>query len=508
MSKVNQEYDAVLLGAGFGASLLAAILCKQGRRVCLIDSGRHPRFTIGESSTPAADFILRDLCERYELKELLPLTQYGYWRDTYPEIRCGCKRGFSYIWHGQGNEYRATADHEHELLVAASSNQQVADTQWYRPQVDHFFCQYAQRVGADYFPENKIQEISQGSNELWSVSLRHADQSLQLRTPFLIDATGPAAVLLKHLQIEEISHRLKTRTVATYSHFENVPLVADWLADQDSRQEDFPYPVDDSAVHHLFTDGWLWQLRFADGLTSLGFVQPVSEVSAETNKKPSDRWKEIIQQWPILKSILGDAHLAPFPGTVFQTGQLQRLYKQAAGAGWAALPFTVGFVDPLHSTGIAHTLSAVQRLAQSFGSKTVPDQEFLTTYSDQLTQELRHVDQLVALCYDQLNSFRRFSAATMLYFAAATTFEKQYQSGEKNFLCAGNLDLQERLTQVISMSNQIATNPHDSLTDEELTEQFINTVREAIQPFNHVGLFSPQIPNMYHYTAAEKSSNL
>ncbi|WP_339747178.1 tryptophan 7-halogenase [uncultured Rubinisphaera sp.] len=507
MSNISEDYEVALLGAGFGASLLAAILSKQGRRVCLIDSSRHPRFTIGESSTPAADFILSDLCARYELKELMPLTQYGSWREKYPEVRCGCKRGFSYLWHGVGNEYRATTDHEHELLVAANSSQQVADTQWYRPHVDQFLCQYAQECGSKYYSESTIQEISRGSNKSWTVGLNHIDQSLQIHTPFLIDATGPAAVLLKHLQIEDISNQLKTCTVATYSHYENVPLVTDWLQGYGNRQEDFPYPVDDAAVHHLFADGWLWQLRFTDGLTSLGFVQPVSKSGRENQDIPSGHWEKMIKRRPVLKSILGDARLASFPGKVFHSGQLQRLYQQAAGDGWAALPFTVGFVDPLHSTGIAHTLSAVQKLAQGFESRAMPQLEFLMSYSDQLIHELIHVDRLVSLCYENLSSFNRFSAATMLYFAAATTFEKQFHSTENSFLCAENQDFVERISRVEILSQQTASQSTAPATDEELAELFSMGVQEAIQPFNHVGLFSPQIQNMYHHTIAQKSAH-
>ncbi|MCA9047006.1 MAG: NAD(P)-binding protein, partial [Planctomycetaceae bacterium] len=71
------HYDFGILGSGFGGSLCAAMLAKRGRSVVLVDAARHPRFAIGESSTPLADLILGDIAEEYDLPELAPLTQFG-----------------------------------------------------------------------------------------------------------------------------------------------------------------------------------------------------------------------------------------------------------------------------------------------------------------------------------------------------------------------------------------------------------------------------------------------
>jgi hypothetical protein len=43
---------------------------------------------------------------------------------------------------------------------------------------------------------------------------------------------------------------------------------------------------------------------------------------------------------------------------------MSRLWSRASGPGWAMLPTTAGFVDPLHSTGIAHGLRGVERIAE------------------------------------------------------------------------------------------------------------------------------------------------
>ena len=39
-----------------------------------MEKGRHPRFAIGESSTPVANLVLEGLARTYDLPRLLPLT--------------------------------------------------------------------------------------------------------------------------------------------------------------------------------------------------------------------------------------------------------------------------------------------------------------------------------------------------------------------------------------------------------------------------------------------------
>lgn len=493
------RYDIAILGAGFGASLLAAILSKQGLKVCLIDQGAHPRFSIGESSTPAADMILQRLCETYGLDEVLPLCRFGTWQSSYPEIGCGCKRGFSYFWHGTGDEYQSSNLHKNEMLVAANSDREVADTQWSRADVDQFFCNYAVRCGADYYSHTNVDAIKHQAEFDWEVILNTQEDSSSVRADFLVDATGPAAILLNHLKVDEETHRLKTNTSATYSHFEGVPKVTEWLQNYRTDQSDFPYPVDDSAIHQVFKDGWLWQLRFVNGVCSIGFVS--SHASSHSTRDDMS-WENLLSEKPVLKEILGSATVSQIPGKIYETKRLQRLRKQAAGKDWAALPFTAGFIDPLHSTGIAHTLLGVQRLAAMFTqSNTSLIEDGLSRYSEQTLNELRHIDHMIALCYDNLHCFPRFTAACMVYFAAATTFEKNYLQGAEDFLCAADPAFQAILDNVSRVINSQAV--LRGVMERE-SDSVVDAIRELIDPYNQVGLFNPKEPNMYFHTAATK----
>jgi len=46
------DVDLANVGSGFGGSILAMVARRLGLRVALLERGRHPRFAIGESSSP------------------------------------------------------------------------------------------------------------------------------------------------------------------------------------------------------------------------------------------------------------------------------------------------------------------------------------------------------------------------------------------------------------------------------------------------------------------------
>src|SRR5689334_18541556 len=114
------DFDIAVIGSGFAGSIMSMIARRLGRRVLLVERGRHPRFAIGESSTPLANLLLEELARRYDLPRLLPLTEWGSWQKTYPRLACGLKRGFTFYHHDFGGPPTDWNDRASQLLVAAS----------------------------------------------------------------------------------------------------------------------------------------------------------------------------------------------------------------------------------------------------------------------------------------------------------------------------------------------------------------------------------------------------
>src|SRR2546422_506916 len=153
---MKAEFDIAVVGSGFGGSLTAMIARRLGRSVALLERGRHPRFAIGESSTPLANLLLEELARRYDLPQIMPLAKWSSWQKMLPEIACGLKRGFTFYHHVFGQPWREIPDRRNQLLVAASPHDGMADTHWYRSEFDHFCVRVAQQVGVDFFDEVKL----------------------------------------------------------------------------------------------------------------------------------------------------------------------------------------------------------------------------------------------------------------------------------------------------------------------------------------------------------------
>ncbi|MCX7093690.1 MAG: FAD-dependent oxidoreductase, partial [Methylobacter sp.] len=55
------DYDIVVVGGGPAGSTAATLLAQQGHTVLLLESGKHPRFHIGESMLPFSEPVVQRL---------------------------------------------------------------------------------------------------------------------------------------------------------------------------------------------------------------------------------------------------------------------------------------------------------------------------------------------------------------------------------------------------------------------------------------------------------------
>lgn len=502
----ERDADVAILGSGFAGSLTALILDRLGLRPVLIDRATHPRFAIGESSTPMADMILRDLADRYTLPRLKPLSTYGTWQETYPHLAAGRKRGFSYFHHQPGQGFQPDPEHANELLVAASSDAYYCDTHWLRADVDAFLAEEVRRAGIPFFENTEITTLR--PDDGWRLLGQRGHEPLAIQADFLIDATGAAGVVPQALGLEHQAATFRTRSRALYGHFAGVGCWHDRLAAQGGLVIDHPFPCDHAALHHVLDGAWWWMLRFNNDVVSAGLVLDERRYPLDAAIAPEEEWSAWLQRYPSLRDLFAAARLLDPPGALIRTGRLQRRCARAAGGTWALLPHTAGFVDPLHSTGIAHSLCGVERLtgilARHWGSAGL--EAALYRYEQALFRECSLIDRLVAACYASFGSFRLFAASAMLYFAAVITYERQRAGRSvttppdgftRLFLCADD----EALCGVVDEALARLARMDDPPSTRQVTT-FEQYVEAALEPYNTAGLFHPAVPNMYHHTAA------
>jgi FADH2 O2-dependent halogenase len=487
---VSPDFDLAIVGSGFGGSLLAMIARRLGLRVVLLERGKHPRFAIGESTSPLTNLLLEELAVRYELPRLLPLTEFGPWKRTYPDVTCGLKRGFTYYHHEAGKPFGRAADRSDQLLVAASPHDEVSDMHWLRADVDKFLMYEAVAVGAEYQDETLLDDATFTESCVRLTGTRR-DTPVQISARLLVDASGPRGFLSRALELSEKPFQGFPRTQALFSHFIDVRRCDQMEAF--STDGTPPYPPDDAALHHVFDGGWMWVLRFDNGVTSAG-VSVTDDLALELGLADGEAaWPRVLERFPSVGEQFEAAKaILPF----IYSPRLSYRCTQAAGDGWAMLPSAAAFVDPLFSTGFPLTLLGISRLGlvleEAWGSKEL--RERLHEYGEATFNEADWTAKFVGGCFSTMDSFPHFAAFSMFYFAAASFSEMARRVGRpdlaSSFLARTNRTFAEGLEAAAEL---LSARSRARLEPAELAQ----TVCGAVESINIAGLCRPEKRNWH-----------
>ena len=496
---LKQTWDIAVVGSGFAGSLLAMIARRLGHSVVLVERGTHPRVVIGESSTPLSNLLIEELAERYDLPAIRPLAKWGSWQRDYPDVACGLKRGFTFHHHRLGAQIAANSSREDQLLVAASPRDEIADTHWYRAHFDHFLVKAAQKLGVEYLDRVDLHTFTDESIGVVLAGSRDG-QDITLRARFVVDATGPRGFLHHALHLGESGLPGFPATQALYSHFSGVQQLAETPF---HRTTDVPpYPIDDAAVHHVFDGGWVWVLRFGNGITSAGVAATGLVASELRFDDGAAAWGRVLQQIPALREQFAMAReeqaFIHIPRLRFRSGAI-------AGPRWALLPSAAGFVDPLLSTGFPLALLGIERLAatleQDWGSAAFESR--LQNYAEKTDRELLATARLVAALYATMNNFPVFVALSLLYFAAASYSEAARRLGKphlaSSFLLCEHPVFGKASAALFERAQRPMTRPESA--------ELIRDVLTAIEPFNVAGLGRRERGNWYPVEARDLLEN-
>jgi len=244
-----------------------------------------------------------------------------------------------------------------------------------------------------------------------------------------------------------------------------------------------PFPPDDAALHHVTDRGWMWVLRFNNGITSAGFarVRPAASNSIPTS--PGVLWHQWLADKPSVAAAFEHAQpvrpLTHIPTLPFRT-------SNASGPRWAMLPVAAGFVDPLLSTGFPLTLLGIQRLASLFEQSAEPD---FSTYGETVLGDLDITFDLIAALYRVMPDFDTFRHLTMLYFTAAIFSETRTRLGHATSNAGFLLRHHPEFSRVLRHCIDLAGN-----TPGPALRQAIET---GMEPFNLAGLCRAEKANWY-----------
>ena len=495
---MRRSCEVAIVGSGFAGSLLARVLAVLGYDVVLLERGTHPRFAIGESTTPLANLSLERLAARYGLPDCWQLATHGRWVTHFPELRRGLKRGFTYYRHHPGERFAERGLDSERLLVAASPDDALSDTHWLRADVDHHFVREAVAAGVEYLDRTELTAAAAGDTV--RLSGRRDGATIDVEAGFVIDASGPNGFLARQLAIPSGLARMHTRAALVYGHFDDVRL----MRDEVPTLPEGPYPDDWAAVHHLIDEGWMYSLRFDHGTTSAGFLlTPRGLGSLGAAGDAAGLWAVLLERYPTIGRLFGGARAVTPIGFV---PRVQHRLTRGAGARWALMPHAYAFVDPLFSTGIAWGLRAVERLALAFedaaGGSRRPDVATLERYDAALSAEADQIDLVVAGAYEAMAHFDLFAAQAMLYFATVSFAEtsQRIAGGDgaawKGFLGVGDAVLAPLPRESFDRLRAMTRRAGRTGSAQERAA-FAERIAGAIAPRNVAGLADPGRHNMY-----------
>jgi len=312
-------------------------------------------------------------------------------------------------------------------------------------------------------------------------------QTLRITAGFVVDASGPRGFMHRLLQQAPATLRWLPHTHGLYSHFEDVER---W--DQLTPCERTPYPPDDAALHHVFPGGWIWILRFNNGVTSAGAAFSGEFGSTLDLSRPESAWRELLGRLPCVagqfsraRAVIPFVHGAPL---AFRS-------RQIVGRGWAMLPSAAGVIDPLLSTGFPLTLLGITRLLNVLETTSGGSQqhEALDEYARITQAELDVTEQLVAALYATMNDVPLFKRLSLMYFAAASYSEAVRRLSRPELAPGFLLHMHRQFGPEIRACAALAASGLDQINRQQL----IGRIDRAIEPFDTAGLLDQSRHSWY-----------
>jgi halogenation protein CepH len=314
---MNQQHaDVVVVGGGPGGSTAATLLAKAGHSVIQLEREHHPRHQIGES--------------------LLPSTIHGVCRmlDVLDEVEAAgftVKRGGTFRWGRRGEPWTFTF--KSTTLAQADYSFQVE-----RARFDQILFENARRHGVDCREGIDVLELITDDGRPSGVIARDADgNQLVIRARFVVDASGHASRLARHVGTKVYSDFFKN--VAVYAYFNGA-----------GRR---PAPYQGNIVTSAFEQGWCWFIPLSDELTSVGAVVDRSH-AARIGVDRERALVEFVEACPIISELLEGAERVAdgMYGEVRIRKDWSYLTDHLAAPGMLLVGDAACFVDPVFSSGV------------------------------------------------------------------------------------------------------------------------------------------------------------
>lgn len=306
MTADPSPYDALIIGGGPAGSTAALALTRRGFRVFLAERAVHPRFHIGESFLPRHFALLRELGLEERVAALPHVPKYG------AEFGMGDASELMSIVFDQG---------------LAPGEVRAINIE--RAPFDAMVLAAAREAGAEVAEGIAVRAIPRLADGDVAVVL---DDGREVRGRWLLDASGQATVVARHLGTRRVLPRL--RKAAYFGHFEGV-----WRKPG----------IEGGYISIVMCDeGWFWLIPLDERRTSIGLVID-AEAARATGVPPNQLLAWAIRRCPLLAERTAEA---TFPPANHVAADFSYRCAPYAGPGYFLIGDAATFVDPIFSTGV------------------------------------------------------------------------------------------------------------------------------------------------------------
>ena len=325
-------YDVVIVGGALSGAATATLLLRQnpGVRILILEKAAKLSRRVGEATVEVS---------AYFMGRVLGLTQY---------------LNESHIAK-QGLRFWFTNDEVKTLAEASELGPlyqvRVPSYQLDRATFDEEVLRRAAAAGAHVLRPVTVTDVQLCSGKEQTVTYRIGDKAETVRSRWIVDASGVAAILSR----KEGWWKSNTEhpTAAAWSRWKRVK---DW----DSRElaEKYPqwsravYATRNTATNHVIGDGWWsWWIPLKGGDVSVGVVFDQRLVTwPQDGGKIGERLKAFLIKHPVAREILVDAEFDE--KDVHWRKNLAYYSTTFAGDGFVLVGDAAAFMDPFYSPGM------------------------------------------------------------------------------------------------------------------------------------------------------------